>query len=257
MAKPFGGGRPASTGRNQVVKRLEEWIHTDVGEVKDKPLKWLSEMFFFRDACRPAYSDLGYFFAPADGILLYQRTVGPDEAVVDIKGVPYSVRDALREASWDKPSLVIGIFMTFYDVHVNRIPYPGRLSYRELDCIDTFNHPMLEVERSILEDLRVSTDSARYLHHNQRMVNRVESIQLGQSYYILQIADYDVGCITPFTLKQSSPYVQGQRFSQIRYGSQVDLIVPLSSRYEFVPVQPTGCHVEAGVDPIVALRELP
>jgi phosphatidylserine decarboxylase len=238
-----------------VVKTLEEWIHTDVAEVKDKPLKWLSEMFFFRDASRPTFSDLSYFFAPADGILLYQRVVGPDEAVVDIKGVPYSLRNALREAFWDKTSLVVGIFMTFYDVHVNRIPYPGRLSYRELDCIDTFNHPMLEVERSILEDLKVSTDSARYLHHNQRVVNRVESVQLGQSYYMLQIADYDVGCITPFTLKQNARYEQGHRFSQIRYGSQVDLIVPLSSRYEFVPVQPDGFHVEAGVDPIIAIRE--
>jgi phosphatidylserine decarboxylase len=238
-----------------VAKSLEEWVRTDVAEVKDKPLKWLSEFYFFRDECRPTYSDTSYFFAPADGIILYQRTVAPDEPVVDIKGKSYSIRDALREADWDKPSLVIGIFMTFYDVHVNRIPYPGRLSYRELDCIDTYNHPMLEVERSLLEDLKVSTDSARYLHHNQRVVNRVESTQLGQSYYILQIADYDVGCITPFVLKQNARCDQGHRFSQIRYGSQVDLIVPLSPRYEFETIQPTGFHVQAGVDPVIAVRE--
>ena len=238
-----------------MAKSLTAWLETDVEEVKDKSVRWLSESYFFRDPCRPTYSDVGYFFAPADGILLYQKTVAPDEPVVDIKGVSYSLRDALRDTTWDKPSLVIGIFMTFFDVHVNRIPYPGRLSYRELDCIDTFNHPMLEVERSILEDLRVSLDSARYLHRNQRVLNRIDSADLGQSYFVLQIADFDVDCITPFDFKQNQPFGQGQRFSQIRFGSQVDLIIPLSSRLDFVTTQATGFHIEAGVDTIVAVRE--
>jgi hypothetical protein len=45
--------------------------------------------------------------------------------------------------------------------------------------------------------------------------------------------------------------LQGRRFSQIRYGSQVDLIVPLSSRFDFTTIQETGDHVEAGVDPLI------
>jgi len=63
----------------------------------------------------------------------------------------------------------------------------------------------LEVERSILEDLRVSLEDAKYLHLNQRVLNRVFSTDLGQEYYILQIADYDVDSITPFDLKQNQP----------------------------------------------------
>jgi len=150
---------------------------------------------------------------------------------------------------------VIGIFMTFFDVHVNRIPYAGRLSYRELDPIDTYNHPMLEVEQHILDDLRISPDSMGYLHHNQRVLNRVYSDRLGLTYHVLQIADYDVDCVTPFDLKQNQPVVQGQRFSQVRYGSQVDLIVPLSSRFGYETVQATGDHVEAGIDPLIKLTE--
>ena len=69
----------------------------------------------------------------------------------------------------------------------------------------------------------------------------MSSIQLQQDYYILQIADYDVNCITPFELKQNHPVVQGARFSQIGYGSQVDLIIPLSTRWRFDLLQPTGC----------------
>lgn len=236
-------------------KKIEDWIEEDVTALRDQPLSWLSQYHFFRDPSRPSYSNLEYFYSPADGIILYQRMVQPDECIVDIKGKPYSLQDALRDPTYDQESLVIGIFMTFFDVHVNRIPYPGRLTYKELDPIDTYNHPMLEVEKEILDELRVSTDSLEYLRHNQRLVNRIYSIELGGPYYVLQIADYDVDCITPFELKQNQPCDQGERFSQIRYGSQVDLIVPRSSRFDLLTVQSTGDHVEAGIDPLIELRE--
>src|SRR5205823_11674292 len=125
------------------------------------------------------------------------------------------------------------------------------LSYKELDPIDTYNHAMLDVEKYILQQLRISSETLDYLHHNQRMVNRIYSSELGQPYYVLQIADYDVDCITPFDLKQNQAAAQGERFSQVRYGSQVDLIVPLSSRFEFTLLQKDGNHVEAGVDPLI------
>jgi phosphatidylserine decarboxylase len=238
-----------------MAKTLEEWLKTEVHPYRDKPIAWISQHHFFRDPIRPTYSDMSYFFAPADGIIVYQREVRPDQALVTIKGKDYTLRDALRDPHFSAPSLVIGIFMTFFDVHVNRIPYSGQLSYKELDSIDTYNHPMLDVEKGIFEDLRIPTDSLEYLHHNQRMVNRVWSSDLGQAYYILQIADYDVDCITPFDLKQNMPASQGERFSMIRYGSQVDLIVPLSSRFKFTTLQKEGSHVEAGIDPLIKITE--
>jgi len=238
-----------------MAKSLEEWIRTDVRPYQDKSVAWLSQFHFFRDPIRPTYSDLSYFFAPADGVIVYQRRVKPDEAIVEIKGRPYSLREALREPDYASASLVIGIFMTFLDVHVNRIPFPGQLSYKELDPIDTYNHPMLDVEKGLFDELRIPTEAMGYLHENQRMVNRVYSSELGQPYYILQIADYDVDCITPFDLKQNQAAAQGERFSMIRYGSQVDLIVPLSSRFDFQLLQKTGHHVEAGIDPVIKVIE--
>lgn len=236
-------------------KTLQEWVESDVQPFREKTISWMSQYHFFRDPMRPTFSDSRYFFSPADGVVLYQREVEPDECIVDIKGRAYCLRDALRDPRYDEPSLVIGVFMTFFDVHVNRVPYPGWLSFKELDAIDTHNRPMLEAEQCILDDLRISNDSLEYLHHNQRVVNRIRSADLGQAYYVLQIADYDVDCITPFSLKQNQPVVQGQRFSQIRYGSQVDLIVPLSPRFEFTTIQHVGDHVEAGIDPLIELEE--
>ena len=234
-----------------MAKTLQEWLEKDVAPVQDQSVAWLSQHHFMRDPIRPTFSDLSYFFSPADGLILYQREVKPDAAIVEIKGKAYSLRDALRDPHFEDECLVIGIFMTFYDVHVNRVPYPGQLSYKELDPIDTYNHPMLDVEKNILQELRIPNESLEYLHHNQRMVNRIYSSELGLSYYVLQVADYDVDCITPFDLKQNQAAAQGERFSMIRYGSQVDLIVPLSPRFDLTTLQNTGDHVEAGIDPLI------
>jgi phosphatidylserine decarboxylase len=236
-----------------MAKSLKEWVETDVAHVKEKPLKWISEEHFFRDPCRPMFSDDQYFFSPADGIIIYQREVQPAECIVDIKGKTYSLRSAMQDDSFGEPCLVTGIFMTMYDVHINRLPYAGFLSYRQLDAISTFNRPMLDIERSLVDDLAIDHSKADYLHSNQRMINRVYAPGLQQYYYVLQIADYDVDCIAPFQLNQNAVIGQNERFSQIRFGSQVDLIVPLSERYHWEPVQETGTHVEAGLDPLIRI----
>jgi phosphatidylserine decarboxylase len=249
-------GHPPSLAQEalcRMAKSLKEWVETDVAYVKDKPLKWISEEHFFRDPSRPMFSDEDYFFSPADGIIIYQREVQPAECIVEIKGKTYSLRSAMQDDAFDQSCLVIGIFMTMYDVHINRLPYAGLLSYRQLDAISTFNIPMLDIERSLVDELAIDHSKAEYLHSNQRMINRVYAPDLGQYYYVLQIADYDVDCITPFQLNQNAVLGQNERFSQIRFGSQVDLIVPLTDRFEWRLVQETGTHVEAGVDPLIRI----
>src|SRR5436309_15797536 len=107
-------------------KKLQDWLDTDVRPFRDKPLTWLSQYHFFRDPIRPTYSDLGYFFSPAHGIILHQREVAPDESILEIKGRTDCLRDAMRAAHYDARSLVIGIFMTFSAVHSHRNAYRGR-----------------------------------------------------------------------------------------------------------------------------------
>ena len=235
-------------------KTLKDWIEQDVAPVRDKPVSWLSQHYFFRDPSRPLVSDSSYFFAPADGIILYQKVVEPGDPLVEIKGRLYSLRDAIRDNDYDKPSLVIGIFMTFFDVHVNRIPYRGRLSYRQLDPIDSYNYPMLDVEKAILDELRIDVEGAHYLHNNERMLNTIVSPEIQLAYQLLQIADYDVDCIAPFELKQNRPVEQTAPFSQVRFGSQVDLVLPLAPHLEYVTTQEEGVHVEAGIDTLVRLQ---
>jgi phosphatidylserine decarboxylase len=59
-----------------MAKTLHDWLSSDVAAVRDKPLRWLSEHYFFRDPSRLNYSDPAYFFAPADGVILYVHQVG-------------------------------------------------------------------------------------------------------------------------------------------------------------------------------------
>jgi phosphatidylserine decarboxylase len=240
-------------GVTTMAKPLQEWIATDVAHQRSQPLKWISEEHFFRDPSRAVFSDCAYFFAPADGVILYQRNVQPADCIVEIKGKVYSLRQAMQDETFDQQCLVIGIFMTMYDVHINRVPYKGFLSYKQLDPLRTLNRPMLDVEHSLVDDLAIDHDRADYLHTNQRVLNRVYAPDLGQYYYILQIADYDVDCVTPFNLRQNVPVAQNRRFSQIRFGSQVDLIIPISDRYHFQLMQTVGVHVEAGVDPLITI----
>ncbi|MFI9006158.1 phosphatidylserine decarboxylase [Actinosynnema sp. NPDC053489] len=239
-----------------MAKALRTWVEDEVAPLAGKSTAWLAQFHFFRDPHRPRFVDPTHFFSPADGVIVYQRVVEPDEPLVEIKGGAYTLRQALRAPRYPHRSLVIGVFMTFYDVHVNRVPYPGSLSYRRLDALDTRNRPMLDVENDLLELLRVDLSRTDYLRRNQRVVNRVVSPRLRLPYYVLQVADHAVDCILPFDLAQNVPRRQGDRFSQIRYGSQVDLVIPLSPGLELEPVQRVTDHVQAGIDPLVRVHGL-
>lgn len=62
---------------------------------------------------------------------------------------------------------------------------------------------MIGIEKHRVNDVMVNTRKAGYLFNNQRVLNTVYAPAIRQRYYILQIADYDVEVITPFTLKQN------------------------------------------------------
>ena len=191
---------------------LEDWLNGEVKELSKLPVGDLSNTFFFRDPLRPNFIDWEHFYSPADGTIIYQKVVQPDEAVVEIKGIDYTLKDVMGNDEYDKPSLVIGIFMSFYDVHINRIPYGGILTYKHLEPIESTNKPMLAVEKDIL--------------------NKV---------------------INPFK-KQLDLCAQNERFSLIRWGSQVDLVLPLDDRFNFETLLDDSMHVNAGLDKLVKIN---
>lgn len=236
-----------------MAKTLEEWLDSDVAELLKLPTGDLSNTFFFRDPPRTNFINNEYFFSPADGTILYQKFItNPKDPVVEIKGVNYTLQDVMCDPTYDTPSLVIGIFMSFYDVHINRIPYSGVLKYDPIESIESTNKPMLALEKDILNKA-INPNNLDYLKNNERMFNEIYSPALDYSYYLIQIADEDVDVIAPFVKYQNTYLTQNERFSLIRWGSQVDLVLPLDERYNFELVHPVTTHVEAGVDTLVKL----
>ena len=92
-----------------------------------------------------------------------------------------------------------------------------------------------------------------YLKYNERMSNQVYVPSLDYTYHLIQIADEDVNVIAPFK-QQNDLCVQNERFSLIRWGSQVDLVLPLDSRYEFKTMLDDTMHVNAGLDKLIKIN---
>jgi len=237
-----------------MAQYLEDWLDGEVAELSKLEVGELSNTFFFRDPMRPNYIDYKHFYSPADGTILYQKFVrDATEPIVEIKGMNYTLQDVLGNKFYNQPSLVIGIFMSFYDVHINRIPYAGILQYRGLAPIESTNKPMLATEKDILNAV-INPNNLEYLKYNERMLNKIYSPQLDYTYFLVQIADEDVNVIAPFINDQNAPVSQNERFSLIRWGSQVDLVLPLDKRYDFDLVLDDEMHVNAGLDKLVKIN---
>ncbi len=235
-----------------MAEKLEDWLNGEVAELSKMSVGELSNTFFFRDPIRPTHIDHKHFYSPADGTILYQKVVQPGEQVLEIKGIDYTIQDVMGDKDYNQPSLVIGIFMSFYDVHINRIPYGGVLKYKHMEPIESMNKPMLAVEKDILNKV-INPNNMEYLKYNERMFNQVYVPSLDYTYYLIQIADEDVNVIAPFK-QQKDLCTQNERFSLIRWGSQVDLVLPLDSRYNFETILDNTMHVNAGLDKLIKIN---
>ena len=239
-----------------MAEELEDWLNGEVAELQKLSVGELSNTFFFRDPLRPTYIDNNYFYSPADGTILYQKVVLPGtpccENIVEIKGKNYTLQDVMGDKDYNKPSLVIGIFMSFYDVHINRIPYSGTIKYNRLEPIESTNKPMLAVEKDILNNV-INPNNMDYLKYNERVLNTIYNSSLDYTYYIVQIADEDVNVIAPFK-QQGDLCTQNERFSLIRWGSQVDLVLPIDNRYQFELLLKETMHINAGLDKLIKIN---
>ena len=239
-----------------MAQKLEDWLNSEVAELSKLPIGELSNTFFFRDPLRPTYIDNEHFYSPADGTILYQKVVLPGapccENIVEIKGIDYTLQDVMGDKNYNNPSLVIGIFMSFYDVHINRIPYSGTIKYNRLEPIESTNKPMLAVEKDILNKV-INPNNMDYLKYNERVLNTVYNSTLDYTYHIVQIADEDVNVIAPFK-QQGDLCTQNERFSLIRWGSQVDLVLPIDKRFSFELLLKETMHVNAGLDKLIKIN---
>ncbi|MGE5432737.1 MAG: phosphatidylserine decarboxylase family protein [Syntrophomonadaceae bacterium] len=145
-------------------------------------------LYFFRDPERVSPQKENAVISPADGTVLLVKEVFDDKYI--------------KDKAWQ-----ISIFMSPLNVHVNRIPIDGRVEYLK------YIHG---------EYLIASHDKAS--EKNERAEFGISS-KFGKVFFT-QVAGYVARRIV-YEIKPGDEVKMGERFGMIRFGSRVDVVVPI------------------------------
>jgi phosphatidylserine decarboxylase len=184
-------------------------------------------VWFFRNPPRSIPSGQN-IVSPADGTVVYVKQVQPREKVISIKkGVAVSVNDITR-TDLAAPKVIIGVFMSPFNVHHNRMPLTGKIDFVKHHPAEGVNRHMGAMHwRSLMKRHPLYTNSL-HIFTNERTVTKFSG-SLGQDEingYIVQIAGKSVHGIDSY-VKPGQVVPKGEIFGMIRIGSQVDLVVTL------------------------------
>jgi len=174
--------------------------------------------------------------SPADGKVIYIRESHEGLLPVSTKyGQAYPLQELTKSAFYSQEAVVIGISMNFLDVHVNRAPIAGRITlHRHFPG----RFGSLRRPEMVFENERATT-----------LIERDEQLQIA----VVQIASRLVRQIATF-VREGQDVELGQRIGAIRFGSQVDLVLPICQDLK-IRVQP-GELVKAGQSVIATFEPM-
>jgi phosphatidylserine decarboxylase len=162
--------------------------------------------FFFRDPARDAFAPKGSVLSPADGRVV----VAEEMEAPDMPG---------------GRALVVSVFMSIFNVHVNRVPISGMVQSVEYKTGAFVNAARRDAS-----------------HSNERVKVALKDPDADNVIKVVQVAGL-VARKIECHLIPGEEVQQGQRFGMIRFGSRLDVYLPLGSR---VLVE-RGQKVKAGV----------
>jgi phosphatidylserine decarboxylase len=154
---------------------------------------WLVAIFviqFFRDPPRAVPAQPNAVLAPADGRIVKVEQVRD----------PYTARD----------TLLISVFMNVFNVHSNRAPVDGEVE---------------RVEYTAGKFVNADLDKASTENERNALVIRLAS---GERLAVVQVAGLIARRILCY-VKPGEHLARGQRYGFIRFGSRVDVYLPLSA----------------------------
>lgn len=150
---------------------------------------------FFRDPVRSVPQGADFVVAPADGMVTLIRHVPPPRELVGVNGLA------------DAPMMRVSIFMSVFDVHINRAPIAGTI--RQIEYI---------AGKFLNADLDKASEENERQHF---LVERPDGVRIG----FTQIAGLVARRIIAF-VKEGDVVAAGQRVGLIRFGSRVDVYLP-------------------------------
>lgn len=155
---------------------------------------WIIELFvlqFFRDPARVIPQDPNAVLSPADGRIV----------VVGKAHDPYANREALK----------ISVFMNVFNVHSNRAPVDGKI-----EKVDYFPGQFVNADLD-----KASTENER----NALVITAAN----GATVSCVQVAGLIARRILCY-VHAGDVLARGQRYGFIRFGSRVDVYLPLSAQ---------------------------
>ncbi len=199
-----------------------KWLVTCLVVIAAMFFAWLywRLFYFFRDPEREIPSG-DNIVAPADGTIVYANICEDGYAPVTIKKGKKIRLDEISKTDLPPGKLVhIGIFMSFFDVHVNRIPISGQIEFIKHHKAKNFSMNLMGLRK--YGGLKPLYKDSVHIYENERMTTRINA---EFPVYVVQIADVYVSKIVCFA-KEGETKKKGDRFGKIMMGSQVDLIFP-------------------------------
>jgi phosphatidylserine decarboxylase len=150
---------------------------------------------FFRDPIRTTPKGEGLIVSPADGLVTMITRVPPPRELIGDDGLP------------PEPMLRVSIFMSVFDVHINRTPIAG------------------EIRRVVyISGKFLNADLDKASEENERQHILVQGHN-GMRVGFTQIAGLVARRIVPW-VKPGDFVGTGQRVGLIRFGSRVDVYLP-------------------------------
>jgi len=166
---------------------------------------------FFRDPVRAVPQDEAAIIAPADGLVTLIQQVPPPPELAGPDGLGNDVMTR------------VSIFMSVFDVHINRTPIGGTIK-----AIVYISGKFVNADLD-----KASEDNER----QHILVERSDGVRIG----FTQIAGLVARRIVPF-VKRGDMIAAGQRVGLIRFGSRVDVYLPAGT----APDVTLGTHTVAG-----------
>jgi phosphatidylserine decarboxylase len=162
---------------------------------------------------------IGYFFRDPDRV-----TPNDKDAVVSPADGKVIVSELVEESKYyGDRCLKISIFMSVFNVHVNRIPHEGRITTVSYHPGKFFNANLDKASR-----------------HNEHNAIGLETDQ-GMRIYFVQIAGLIARRII-CRIQKNDKVVRGQRFGMICFGSRLDVYLPPDTKLKVG----VGDRVQAG-----------
>lgn len=162
--------------------------------------------YFFRDPVRTVPKSDRYVLSPADGKIM-EVSEGQD---------PVS----------SQPSWVLKIFLSVFDPHIQRAPMSGTIR-------------AIRYKKGKFLDAR--DPQAAFDNEQNRIEMDCTSSKVGHALVITQIAGLIARRIV-WWIKEGQTVEAGERIGLIRFGSQVDMVIPKAARMRVKP----GDRVVAG-----------